>query len=148
MPGLQRCLLSRLPAAGIVFLAIGLFQTDRTAAAPLKASPAKASAAQASAAKAGPARSLEAPVPAAEPAPAASQPALPTGEEVLRRQVEATGGRKAYDRIKTLVIRCQIPGRWSDLVVEEYWAPPGRYYALARARRRPARRRSAYTSRP
>jgi hypothetical protein len=61
-----------------------------------------------------------------------SQPVLPTGEEVLSRYVQATGGRKAYDRIKTLVICSKASRLWSQILIEEYWAPPGRYYGIMR----------------
>lgn len=52
-------------------------------------------------------------------------------EEVLNRYVEVTGGREAYQSIRTMVIRGygSLGGR--PMTMQEYRAVPGRYYAVA-----------------
>jgi len=67
--------------------------------------------------------------PASAQAPAA---ALPTGEAVLAKYVDATGGAEAYDAIRNRVVhaRMEILGAGVVLGLTVYNAPPANLYTV------------------
>jgi len=58
---------------------------------------------------------------------------LPTGDAVLARHVEATGGVAAYDAIKNRVVhaRMELMGAGVVIALTVYAAPPAAFYTLA-----------------
>ena len=76
--------------------------------------------------------SFVAPSSAAPQAAAASQKKLPSAEEILDRYIKATGGKKAYDKIKNRVTKStmEIAGQGIKLSLTVYAAKPNLFYTL------------------
>ncbi len=62
----------------------------------------------------------------------AAERALPTGEQVLDRYVEATGGREKYLALNTLVSRYHLTFRRGESTCVEYMAAPDQYFSVSR----------------